>query len=102
MNRGGTAAGRARRKRMSSSTPETFRASVLTISDSSARGERADTSGPAVARVLEEHHFTVIESRVVADDHEAIQKAIDYLARKPRLLVPPPETPIPPRTLTPQ
>ncbi len=61
---------------MSSSIPDTFRAAVLTVSDSCARGERNDTSGPAVARTLQEFHFAVIESRVVADDHGAIQKAI--------------------------
>jgi molybdopterin adenylyltransferase len=87
---------------MSSSTPETFRAAVLTISDSSARGERADASGPAVARALEEHHFTVIDSRVVADDHGAIQKAIVELARKARLVVTTGGTGISARDVTPE
>ena len=87
---------------MSSSTPETFRAAVLTISDSSARGERADASGPAVARALEEHHFTVIEARVVADDHGAIQKAIVELARKARLVVTTGGTGISARDVTPE
>ena len=72
---------------MSSSTPDTFRAAVLTVSDSCARGERNDLSGPAVSAALQEHHFTVIESRVVADDYGAIQKAIVELARKARLVV---------------
>src|SRR5260370_30291294 len=87
---------------MSSSTPETFRAAVLTVSDSCARGEGSDASGPAVARVLEEHHFTVIESRVVADDHGAIQKAIVELARKARLVVTTGGTGISARDVTPE
>ena len=66
---------------MSSSIPETFRAAVLTVSDSCARGERNDLSGPAVASSLQEHHFSIVETRVVADDHPAIQKAIVELAR---------------------
>ena len=42
---------------MSSSTPEALTAAVLTVSDSSARGERADLSGPAVAEILKQKKF---------------------------------------------
>src|SRR5947209_1450576 len=91
-----------RRKRMSSSTPETFRAAVLTISDSCARGERNDASGPAVARALQEHHFAIVETRVVADDHGAIQKSIVELARKARLVVTTGGTGISARDVTPE
>jgi molybdopterin adenylyltransferase len=87
---------------MSSSTPDTFRAAVLTVSDSSARGERADASGPAVARILEDCHFSVVETRVVADDHGAIQKAIVDLARKARLVVTTGGTGISARDVTPE
>ena len=87
---------------MSSSTPETFRAAVLTVSDSCARGERNDLSGPAVARALQEHQFAIIETRVVADDHGAIQKAIVELARKARLVVTTGGTGISTRDVTPE
>ncbi len=87
---------------MSSSTPETFRAAVLTVSDSCARGERNDLSGPAVARALQEHQFAIIETRVVADDHGAIQKAIVELARKARLVVTTGGTGISARDVTPE
>ena len=87
---------------MSSSTPDTFRAAVLTISDSCARGERNDASGPAVARALQQHHFTVMETRVVADEHAAIQKAIVDLARKVRLVVTTGGTGISTRDVTPE
>jgi molybdopterin adenylyltransferase len=86
----------------SSSTPETFRAAVLTVSDSCARGERNDASGPAVARTLEQHHFTVIETLVVADDHASIMKAIVELAHKARLVVTTGGTGIATRDLTPE
>lgn len=91
-----------KKKKMSSSTPETFRAAVLTISDSCARGERNDVSGPAVAKVLEQHHFSVIEIRIVADDHAAIQKAIVELARKARLVATTGGTGISARDVTPE
>jgi molybdopterin adenylyltransferase len=87
---------------MSSSIPETFRAAVLTISDSCARGERNDLSGPAVAHSLQEHHFSIVETRVVADDHAAIQKAIVELARRARLVVTTGGTGISARDVTPE
>ena len=87
---------------MSSSIPDTFRATVLTVSDSCARGERNDLSGPAVVDALERHHFSVIETRIVADDHAAIQKAIIELARKARLVVTTGGTGISARDVTPE
>jgi molybdopterin adenylyltransferase len=87
---------------MSSSTPDTFRAAVLTVSDSCARGERNDASGPAVARTLQEHQFTIVETRVVADDYGAIQKAIVELTRKARLVVTTGGTGISARDVTPE
>jgi molybdopterin adenylyltransferase len=87
---------------MSSSIPETFRAAVLTVSDSCARGERNDLSGPAVAQTLQEHHFSVVETRLVADDHAAIQKAIIELARRARLVVTTGGTGLSARDVTPE
>jgi len=87
---------------MSSSIPETFRAAVLTVSDSCARGERNDLSGPAVSSTLQEHHFSIVETRVVADDHAAIQKAIVELARKAKLVVTTGGTGISARDVTPE
>ena len=87
---------------MSSSIPETFRAAVLTVSDSCARGERNDLSGPAVARELQQHHSSVVETRIVADDHGAIQKAIVELTRRARLVVTTGGTGISARDVTPE
>ena len=86
----------------SSSIPEAFRAAVLTISDSCARGERNDLSGPAVAKALQRHHFSVVETRVVSDDHGAIMKAIIDLSRKARLVVTTGGTGISTRDVTPE
>jgi molybdenum cofactor synthesis domain-containing protein len=86
----------------SSSIPETFRASVLTVSDSCARGERNDLSGPAVTKVLQQHHFEIIETRIVPDEHAAIMKAIVELSRKARLVVTTGGTGISARDVTPE
>jgi len=58
---------------MSSSTAEVLSAAVLTASDSSAWGERADVSGHAVAEILKKRGFSVIASQIVPDDQAAIQ-----------------------------
>jgi molybdenum cofactor synthesis domain-containing protein len=87
---------------MSSSIPEALRAAVLTVSDSCARGERNDLSGPAVARSLQQHHFAVVDTRVVPDEHATIQKAIVELARKARLVVTTGGTGISTRDVTPE
>ena len=49
---------------MSSSTPE-LTAAVVTVSDSSSRGERPDLGGPAVAAVLEKKKFKVVAREIV-------------------------------------
>jgi molybdopterin adenylyltransferase len=86
----------------SSSIPESFRASVLTVSDSCARGERNDLSGPAVVKALQQHHFAIIETRVVPDEHAAIMKAIVELSRRARLVVTTGGTGISTRDVTPE
>jgi molybdopterin adenylyltransferase len=77
-------------------------AAVLTVSDSSARGERADVSGPAVAEMLREGNFRVVTTEVVADDQPAIRKALIRLAGKVRLVVTTGGTGIAARDVTPE
>jgi len=87
---------------MSSSTPEAFTAAVLTVSDSSSRGERTDLSGPAVAKILLQRNFAVVAAEIVADDQSAIQQAILQLAGKARLVVTTGGTGIAERDVTPE
>jgi len=87
---------------MSSSTPEVFTAAVLTVSDSASRGERADVSGPAVAKILEQRNFAMVASGIVADDQANIQLAIVQLASKARLVVTTGGTGIAERDVTPE
>lgn len=77
-------------------------AAVLTVSDSSARGKRADLSGPAIAAVLHEHGFDVILTEVVADDRPAIGKSLLRLSAKVRLVVTTGGTGIAARDVTPE
>ena len=87
---------------MSSSTPEAFTAAVLTVSDSSARGERADLSGPAVAEALIHKEFQVVAREIVPDEQAAIREAILRLAGKARLVVTTGGTGIAERDVTPE
>jgi molybdopterin adenylyltransferase len=92
---------------MSSSTPEPstiqkLTAAVLTVSDSSARGERADLSGPAVAEILKRKEFAIVATEIVADDQPAIEKAIIRLAGKARLVATTGGTGIASRDVTPE
>ena|SRR5438034_4364022 len=87
---------------MSSSTPEALTAAVLTVSDSSARGERSDLSGPAVAEALRKAGFEVVATEIIPDDQVPIQQAITQLAGKARLVVTTGGTGIAKRDVTPE
>jgi molybdopterin adenylyltransferase len=93
---------RRRKKTMSSSTAEVLTAAVLTVSDSSARGERADLSGPAVAEVLKKKGFSVVATQLVLDDQAAIQQALVALAGRVGLVVTTGGTGIAERDVTPE
>jgi len=77
-------------------------AAVLTVSDSSARGERTDISGPAVKAALEHHKFRIVATRVVGDEQAGIQEAIMELASRAQLVVTTGGTGIAERDVTPE
>src|SRR5258708_27341970 len=74
-------------KSSESSLPMTLSAAVVTVSDSCARGERVDVSGPAVAELLKKLGFRVAATRIVQDDSMQIQNALVHLALEARSIV---------------
>ncbi len=86
---------------MSSSTVERT-AAVLTVSDSCARGEKTDVSGPAVAEALERRKFRVLLRSVVSDEVSLIQEKLTELCRSARLVVTTGGTGVAPRDVTPE
>ncbi len=84
------------------SIPEAMTAAVITVSDSCARGDRTDVSGPAVGELLRKRNFSVIGTEVVADDQSAIQKAIAYWVQEAQLVVTTGGTGIAERDVTPE
>ena len=53
-----------------------YTAAVITVSDKGARGEREDTSGPNLCRILEEKGFDVVHTAIVPDDAGEIQRQL--------------------------
>jgi molybdopterin adenylyltransferase len=53
---------------------------VLTISDSAARGEREDKSGPAVVVELEKLGARIAATEIISDDREAIAARLKHFA----------------------
>jgi len=77
-------------------------AAVLTVSDSSARGEREDLSGPATAEALRRNGFEVAIERIVADEQSALEAALVSLAEQVQLVVTTGGTGIAERDVTPE
>jgi molybdopterin adenylyltransferase len=86
---------------MSSSTPD-LTAAVVTVSDSSSRGERADLGGPAVAATLEKKNFRVVAREIVPDEESAIREVLIRLASQARFVVTTGGTGVAVRDVTPE
>jgi molybdenum cofactor synthesis domain-containing protein len=50
----------------------TIRFGILTLSDRSAKGERADASGPALVEIIQRHNWSVVKQAILPDDESAI------------------------------
>ena len=81
-----------------------YTAAVITVTDLGSRGQRKDTSGPAVCGMLEEAGFTVVHTAIVPDEKEQISAALRDCAdeRKIGLIVTTGGTGLSPRDVTPE
>ena len=81
-----------------------FTAAVITVSDRCSRGERVDTSGPALCRLLEERGFSVEYRALIPDEADQISaelvKCADEL--KTALILTTGGTGFSPRDVTPE
>lgn len=59
---------------------EGIRFAVLTISDRSSRGERADASGPLLEAIVRQSGGEVVRSAVLPDDRPAIRAELEAVA----------------------
>ena len=62
-----------------------YTAAVITVSDKASRGQRVDTSGPAVRKILEDAGFAVIYASIVPDEQEQIQAELIACADERRI-----------------
>lgn len=53
-----------------------YTAAVITISDKGARGERVDTSGPAICEMAKEAGYDVVYTNIIPDEKEMIQNEL--------------------------
>ncbi len=81
-----------------------YQAAVLTVSDGCARGERVDSSGPAVCEMLRAAGFEVIYTATVPDERERIAAELRQCADGLRcdLIVSTGGTGLSPRDVTPE
>ena len=54
----------------------TIRFGILTLSDRSARGEREDSSGPALARLIEAEGWSITKQDLLPDEESAIRELL--------------------------
>ena len=81
-----------------------YRAQIITVSDKGSRGERIDSSGPALKRMLESQGFNVGDVIIVPDEADmiadAIKRAVDD--QKADLVATTGGTGLSPRDVTPE
>ena len=54
----------------------TIRFGIMTLSDRSSRGERADASGPALSNLIQAEGWVVVKQSLLPDDEAAIRKRL--------------------------
>lgn len=54
----------------------TIRFGILTLSDRSSRGERDDSSGPALARLIQTEGWSIVKQSLLPDDESAIRQIL--------------------------
>lgn len=82
-----------------------IRVGILTLSDKAARGERTDTSGPAIAEMLtadKKGTFAVINQQIIPDDQETIETTLQEWAEEVDLILTTGGTGLGPRDVTPE
>lgn len=62
-----------------------YTAAVITVSDKGSRGEREDTSGPALVRMLEENGYKVAYTATVPDEIADIRRELLMCADEKKL-----------------
>ena len=62
-----------------------YTAAVITVSDKGSRGERRDTSGPAIRSILEQRGWQVVHTAILPDEAEEIRRELIRCADEEKL-----------------
>lgn len=57
-----------------------IKVAILTISDSSSKGQREDISGQAIKDILPKDKFEICDYKIVPDEHQSIKKALIHFS----------------------
>ncbi|MCL5025861.1 MAG: MogA/MoaB family molybdenum cofactor biosynthesis protein [Chloroflexi bacterium] len=83
-----------------------IRVGILTLSDKAARGERVDTSGPAIARMLAAVHgettYAIVSQQIIPDERDLIETTLQEWADGVDLILTTGGTGLGPRDVTPE
>ena len=81
-----------------------FTAAVITVSDKGSKGERVDTSGPALCKMLEDDGWKIAYTTIIPDDFETIKTELMLCAdeKKIPLVLTTGGTGFSPRDITPE
>jgi molybdenum cofactor synthesis domain-containing protein len=79
-----------------------MKVAILTVSDRGSRGERKDTSGPAIEKMMKRMDAEVISCDILPDEKEGIRKKLIALCRKADLVLTTGGTGVSPRDVTPE
>lgn len=81
-----------------------YTSAVITVSDMGARGERVDTSGPAICQLVKENGYEVVYTQIIPDESEQIKEALINCAdeMKVSLILTTGGTGFSPRDITPE
>jgi molybdenum cofactor synthesis domain-containing protein len=78
-----------------------IKVSILTLSDKGSKGERDDTSGPAIEKIIKKINATIVSYEVIPDNKSNIKRKLISLCKKADLILTTGGTGVSPRDVTP-
>ncbi|MBC8414400.1 MogA/MoaB family molybdenum cofactor biosynthesis protein [bacterium] len=78
-----------------------IKVAILTLSDKGSKGERKDTSGPAIEKLVKKIDGKIVASEILPDEKALIKKKLVALCKKADLVLTTGGTGVSPRDVTP-
>jgi molybdopterin adenylyltransferase len=78
-----------------------IKVAILTLSDKGSKGQREDTSGPAIERLISKIDAEIVHSEILPDERSLIKKKLISLCKKVDLILTTGGTGVSPRDVTP-